>query len=178
MNSRAQMLIARGGLIIELGCGWAPLTSPAATQSLRMVSARDVFQPAATGGDSDSLAPVVSVEGRYILFASTARNLISLSSNAIPLPAIMAPKLNVFLRDRTNQSTVLVSINAGGSGGGNGDSVPVALSTNGQFVLFESSASDLVTGDTNRLSDIYLRDLQNNSTLLVSLNTNGMAGNG
>src|ERR1700689_329342 len=51
------------------------------------------------GGSGDSSAPVLSADGRYVLFASLANNLVS-SSNGIPLPTLFTPRMNVFLRDR------------------------------------------------------------------------------
>ena len=52
------------------------------------------------------------------------------------------------------------------------------ISTNGQFVLFESPASNLTPGDTNGVSDVFMRDLVHNTTTLVSVNTNGGSANG
>ncbi len=72
----------------------------------------------------------------------------------------------------------LVSVNSTGTGGGNGDSLPVDLSTNGRYAVFESSASDLVPGDTNGATDVFVRDLAAGATLLVSVSTNGGVGNG
>src|SRR6185437_2636522 len=63
--------------------------------------------------------------------------------------------------------------NQSGTGGGNGDSFPTGISTNGQFALFESSASDLVANDTNIASDVFVRDLINGTTTLVSASMNG-----
>ncbi|HVV70114.1 MAG TPA: hypothetical protein VHI52_01165, partial [Verrucomicrobiae bacterium] len=65
-----------------------------------------------------------------------------------------------------------------GTGGGNGDSLPVALATNGQYALFESAASNLVPGDTNGAMDVFLRDLAASQTMLISVNTNGVPANG
>jgi hypothetical protein len=106
------------------------------------------------------------------LFASTANNLTLTNNNHFVLPR----RFNVFLRDRLASNTTLVSVNLAGTGGGNGDSFPTGISTNGQIVLFESSASDLVAGDTNNTSDIFVRDMVNNLTTLVSVNTNGTSG--
>ena len=103
--------------------------------------------------------PVISPDGRYLLFASTACNLL-LTTNGSPIEAPAIPTFNVYLRDRTNGTTVLVSANLAGTGGGNGDSIPVGLSTNGHYAVFESSASDLVAGDTNGVSDVFVRDLR------------------
>jgi Tol biopolymer transport system component len=130
----------------------------------------------ASGGGGDSATPIISPDGRFVLFASTASNLALVGTN--PLPALIPPPLNVFLRDRLNGTTTLVSINAAGTGGGNGDSLPAGVSTNGQFALFESSASDLVAGDTNNAADIFVRDLVNGVTLLVSIGTNAVSANG
>ena len=84
----------------------------------------------------------------------------------------------MFLRDRTNGTTTLVSVNLTGTGGGNGDSLPAALSANGRYACFESSASDLVPGDTNNATDVFVRDLVGGTTLLVSVGTSGGVANG
>ena len=144
---------------------------------VQLISVPEPAHPAPPGGDGDSLNPLLTPDGRYVLFASTAHNLLLLS-NAAAIPPVFPPVLNVFLRDRTNGTTALVSINFSGVGGGNGDSQPYAVSTNGRFALFESSASDLVPGDTNNATDVLVRDLVGASTALVSVNTNGVPGNG
>ncbi len=129
----------------------------------------------ATGG-GDSVNPIISPDGRYVLFASTANNLVSGSGG--PLAAHFPPKLNVFLRDRTNGTTTLVSVDFMGLGGGNGDSAPRGISTNGQFALFESTAGNLVANDTNNAADVFVRDVVNGVTTLVSVSTNGGCANG
>ena len=145
--------------------------------SLQLVTTVDpVVGPPASGG-GDSMNPIITPDGRYVLFASTANNLALTSSNT-PFPAQGLPKVNVFLRDRTNGTTVLASINQAGTGGGNGDSLPIELSTNGQFALFESSASDLVPGDTNNVTDVFVRDLVHETNILVSIGTDGGCANG
>ena len=121
--------------------------------------------------------PIITPDGRYVLFASTANNLALTSSNT-PFLAQSPPKFNVFLRDRTNGTTTLVSVNLAGTGGGNADSQPIELSTNGQFALFESSASDLVPGDTNNVTDVFVRDMVNGTNIPVSIGTNGGCANG
>ena len=105
----------------------------------QLVSQRGA-NPAPAGGAGDSWGAIISPDGRFVLFASTANNLVS-TTNGLALPISGTSRLNVFLRDRTNNTTTLVSANLSGTGGGNGDSIPTALSTNGQFACFESSAS-------------------------------------
>jgi len=125
-----------------------------------------------SSGSGDSYMPTVSGDGRYVLFASSANNLTHPSNTAY---AAMQPiVINAFLRDRLAATTKLVSVNLSGVGG-NGSSWPISISTNGQFALFESSAGDLVAGDTNGVSDIFVRDLVNDTTILVSVGTNGVA---
>jgi Tol biopolymer transport system component len=153
------------------------LALPAKATSLQLVTTIDpaVGPPASGGGNS--MNPIITPDGRYVLFASTANNLALTSSNT-PFLAQSPPKFNVFLRDRTNGTTTLVSVNLAGTGGGNGDSQPIELSTNGQFALFESSASDLVPGDTNNATDVFVRDLVHGTNILVSIGTNGGCANG
>ena len=149
----------------------------AQASSFQLVSAPDPQLAASAGGAGDSYLPVVSRDGRYVLFGSTADNLVAVGTNHT-IPALLPRPINVFLRDRTNGSTVLVSIDLGGTGGGNGDSLPVGISTNGRYALFESRASNLVPGDTNNAPDVFMRDLVGDATLLVSVGTNGALGDG
>lgn len=146
-------------------------SSPAGV--IQQVTGRDSVS--AAGGAGDSFEPMITPDGRYILFASTANNLVTNggSGHASPFPA----RVNVFRRDRQNGTTTLVSQNLAGVGG-NADSIPTALSSDGRYALFESAASDLVAGDTNGVNDVFVRDILNHVTLLVSVSTNGgMANN-
>jgi len=129
------------------------------------------FTPPA-GGDGDSSLPVTGANGRFVLFASTADNLVPSTGSSV-LPR----RMNVFLRDRTSGTTTLVSANLAGAGG-NGDSFPAAISTNGQFALFENAASDLADTDNYGVNAVFVRDVIHASTTLVSVNTNGTSGNG
>ncbi len=132
---------------------------------------------APSGGSGDSLAPIITPDGRYVLFASSANNL-TLNNSVNPTPSTMPPVMNIYLRDRLKQTTTLVSVSADGNGAGNGDSIPTGISTNGQFALFESAANNLVPGDTNGVNDVFIRDLVANVTTPVSVSTNGGAANG
>jgi Tol biopolymer transport system component len=128
-------------------------------------------------GNGDSGQSVMSPDGRFVLFTGTANNL-TVTTNGNPIPVLVPPKLNVYLRDLSNEVTTLVSVNASGTGGGNGDSLAMGISTNGRYALFESSATDLLPADTNGVNDIFLRDLVQGTTTLVSVSTNGGFGNG
>lgn len=149
---------------------------PGLCAPFQLVSQRGVVS-APAGGSGDSWGAIISPDGRFVLFASAANNLVS-TTNGQALPVIGGAVLNVFLRDRANNTTTLVSANLAGTGGGNGDSIPTALSTNGQFACFESSASNVTPNDTNGVTDVFVRDLFNNTTTLVSAATNSGVGNG
>ena len=101
---------------------------------------------------------MISADGRFILFASTANNLASCSNN-IPVSVGPPAYWNTYLHDRESNSTQIISVNLPGAGGGNGDSFPRGISESGQLVLFESGADDLVSNDTNGTTDIFIRDL-------------------
>jgi Tol biopolymer transport system component len=156
-------------------CASLALTSVAGP--LRLLSSSDLAPVPGGGGGGDSSTPILTPDGRYVLFASTAGNLVTdTNGNALPASAPLTP--NVFLRDRISGTTTLVSVNLAGTGGGNGGSYPAGISSNGRYALFESSASDLVPVDTNNAVDIFVRDLLSGTNLLVSVSTNGGSGNG
>ena len=87
-------------------------------------------------------------------------------------------KYQIMLFDRTSRGTTLISANQAGIFGGNNASTSPLLSSDGRFVVFSSTASDLVNGDTNAAADIFVRDCFKNTTMLVSQNAFGWAGNG
>jgi len=122
-------------------------------------------------------APILSSSGRYVLFASTANNL-ALTTNGAPMLALVPAPLNVYLRDRTNGTTTLVSVDVTGLGGGSDNSLPLGISTNGRYALFESLATNLVANDTNSAQDVFLRDVVAGVTTLISVSTNGGVGSG
>jgi Tol biopolymer transport system component len=122
------------------------------------------------GGNGDSVAPVLSPDGRYVLFSSSANNLMANDNSQ--------PGLNVFLRDRASSSTVLVSPNWSGTGRANGNSRFASITPDGHYVAFESDASDLVQGDTNGVSDVFRRDVAAGTTVLVSVAADSGSGNG
>lgn len=135
-----------------------------------LVSARNPSVPLPAGGDDNSIISSVSPDGRFVVFTSAANDLTP-GGNSLY-------SLNVFLRDRTSQTTTLISGNSNGTGGGNGDSMFGQVSANGRYVVFQSDASDLVPGDTNGASDIFLRDTYTGTTRLISVAMDGGFANG
>src|SRR5688572_11967585 len=77
------------------------------------------------------------------------------------------------------QQPTLVSVAASDVKSGGVESTDPVVSANGRFVAFESSAFNLVPNDSNGSDDIFVRDLQNGTTTLVSVNRAGTgSGNG
>ncbi|HUA65622.1 MAG TPA: hypothetical protein VME24_07230 [Alphaproteobacteria bacterium] len=141
--------------------------------NLQLVSAITSPNAPSVGGNGDSYVPIVTPDGRYVVFASSANNLVPTNSDG---PITSPGVLNIFMRDRLTQTTTLVSV-SGSLGGADQISMPTGISTNGQFVLFESSADNLAPGCSNDLKNIFVRDVINNVTTLVSVSTNGTGGN-
>jgi Tol biopolymer transport system component len=166
--------LALWGAIVVAGM---VLLQTGALASLQPVSLVGSGLASPAGGNGDSALPIFSQNGRYVLFASTADNLVLTGSNR-PIPNIFPAKFNVFLHDRTNGATSLISIDLTGTAGGDDDSLPAGISTNGQYALFESSASNLIAGDTNNTTDVFVRDVVSGTTTLVSVSTNSGVGNG
>jgi Tol biopolymer transport system component len=68
---------------------------------------------------------------------------------------------------------MLVSVTSTGTGGGDGNSTAATISSNGQFIAFASEAGDLVNGDVNGASDVFVRDLVSGTTRLISRSFQG-----
>lgn len=116
-----------------------------------------------TQGNSNSVLPAISLDGRYVTFYSYAWNLISNDQNLAS---------DVFVHDRATGNTTLVSVSSSGVQG-NGNSLYPSISIDGRYIAFQSDASNLVVGDTNNRSDIFVHDLVAKTTVRVSVNSKG-----
>ncbi len=72
--------------------------------------------------------------------------------------------------------TEMVSIGTDGSANKSPASAP-SISADGRFVAYESKSSNLVPGDNNKKSDIFVYDRQTGQTTLVSRSSTGELGN-
>jgi Tol biopolymer transport system component len=115
----------------------------------------------------ESMAPSISADGRFVAFVSSAENLVAGDSNGAR---------DVFVRDRVAPGTFRVSIATGGAQANN-DSRETAISGDGRFVAFQSSASNLVAGDTNGSLDIFVHDRVTGETRRVSVDATGAQAN-
>lgn len=121
-----------------------------------------------TQGNNGSYRPSISSDGQFVAFRSDADNLVPSDNNAVA---------DIFVRDRILGTTELISVSPGGDFG-NGPSNHPAMSADGRYVVFQSEASNLVTGDTNGMPDIFLRDRTLGTTRRISVSSSGMEADG
>lgn len=98
------------------------------------------------GGSGPSSAPLLSGDGRYVVFGSTAMNLVAGDTNNAT---------DIFVHDRVTRTTMIISRNAFGALAAASSSSPV-LSPDGRTIVFSSSASDMVAGDYNNGRDLFV----------------------
>lgn len=102
--------------------------------------------------NGNSFGPRISTKGRFIAYVSDAANLVDNDSNQLP---------DIFRFDRKTGITSRISLNAKGAEVTGAGSFSPDINTNGRYVVFKSYATDLVEGDINEHSDIFLNDLKN-----------------
>lgn len=132
------------------------------TASLLSVAADGV-----TGANSWVYQARFSADSRHVAFVSSATNLV---------PGIhFSEHTNLFVRDLTTGTTSLATVALNGEDDANNETGPFDISADGRFVVFQSSASNLVSIDNNNIEQVYLRDLASGTTTLVSVDPNGLA---
>ena len=119
-------------------------------------------------GDADSFYLAISADGRFVVFASEATNLVGGDTNGFE---------DVFVRDRQSGTTERVSLDSSEAEVDDESNLP-SISADGRYVAFRSLATNLVTGDTNALEDVFVRDRQNGTTEIVSIDSGGAQGDG
>lgn len=119
-------------------------------------------------GEGRSMDPSMSADAKYIVFHSTADNLVEDDTNN---------DTDIFLRDRNSGTTTRISVDSE-ENEVDGDSENAEISADGNVVAFMSSASDLVLGDDNDKNDIFIRDRSAGTTVRVSVAPDGDGGDG
>lgn len=112
-----------------------------------------------TAGASES--PSISADGRYVAFTSTASNLVAGDSNG---------HADIFVYDLSTQTMTRLTA-------GNGPSIEPAISPDGTFVAFSSTASDLTPDANGSVSDVFIAEIASGATTLMSVDAAGIAGN-
>ena len=105
----------------------------------------------ASEANGDSLSPRVSPDGRYVAFQSSATNLVNGDTNDFT---------DVFVRDLADKTTQRVSVSGSGTQA-NGGSVSASINASGVYVAFSSDATNLVGGDTNGFTDVFVHERGN-----------------
>ena len=113
------------------------------TGTTEIISVNDAGEP----GNSLSVQPEISADGRFVVFNSFAENLV---------PGAPSSGLQVYLRDRTMGTIERITENAAGEPG-DGSSVDPSVSLDGRFVAFQTNAGNLI-GDGNHESHILVKD--------------------
>ncbi|MDH5219110.1 MAG: hypothetical protein OEX19_15510, partial [Gammaproteobacteria bacterium] len=119
-----------------------------------------------TGGlqaNAGSIKPSISADGRYVAFASAASNLVSGDTNG---------QYDIYVHDRQLRTTRLVSLNNNGVIGDKKSDQPT-ISDDGRYIAFHSFSTNLDTSITTRSFNIFVRDLINGKTKLISRASNG-----
>ena len=119
-------------------------------------------------GNDSSYGPSISADGRFVAFVSLAPNLVPGDGNGAD---------DVFVRDRWTAQTSRVSVDSAGMEGDYGSYGP-SISSDGRCVAFNSDASNLVAGDANGATDVFVHDRETGQTTRVSVDSAGIEGNG
>ncbi len=93
----------------------------------------------------------VSGSGRWVVFYSYATDLVATPHDG---------NEHVYLRDIQRRRTTLLTVNAAGTGPADGGSYRPRITPSGRWAAWDSSAPDLVEGDTNRQDDVFVRRLR------------------
>ncbi|MEO8456453.1 MAG: calcium-binding protein [Chloroflexota bacterium] len=120
----------------------------------------------ALGGESEN--PAITSDGGLVAFSSSANNLVANDLNN---------QADIFVRDRQAGTTERISLDSSGDEADNGSYNP-DFSSDGRFVAFESSATNLVANDTKGFEDIFVHDLQTGETERVSVDSAGNEADG
>ncbi|WP_421119833.1 carboxypeptidase regulatory-like domain-containing protein [Aquihabitans daechungensis] len=146
----------------------APADAAATTSTFKGPYQRISESPTGTDTDDYSHVPVLNGDGSVVVFASKATNL-------VPGPA--DAEYNMFLRDRASGTTEQIDVSSAGDpadlGLGPYLYERADVSDDGRFVAFSSRATNLVPGDTNGKSDVFLRDRTEHTTTRISTTAAG-----
>ncbi|MEA2193726.1 MAG: hypothetical protein QOG42_160 [Solirubrobacteraceae bacterium] len=123
------------------------------TGGVELASAGPAGEPANASSDQ----PVLDADGSHLAFASRASNLVAADRNRFSDVFVLAPEAGLVRASvtRTGQEA-------------DGPSLQPDLSADGRLLVFTSTADNLVTGDTNGASDVFVRDMVTGVIALVS----------
>ncbi|HEY3305674.1 MAG TPA: hypothetical protein VGL70_19285 [Candidatus Binatia bacterium] len=113
--------------------------------------------------------PSISADGRYAAFESAAINLAGGDTNGL---------IDIFVHDRETHVTIRVNVSTERYQALGGQSYHPSISADGRYVVFVSDATNLVPGDTNKVTDIFVHDRVKSTTQRVSVASGGAQAEG
>ncbi len=119
--------------------------------------------------DAYSWEPSIAADGDVVSFLSEASNLVPGDGNGFA---------DVFVWERSGGQARMTLVSGGVSGAGDGGAWQQALSADGSAVVFTSDAANLVPGDDNHSSDVFVLDRATGRTMLESRASDGTVGDG
>lgn len=135
------------------------------------VTLRVSQSPKGVAADLPSSAPAISPDGRWVSFASSARTLMPRRGNGVP---------DVYLADLLTGALEQISVNSRERPQNKAVIAPFSqvsdVSRGGRYVVFDSDATNLVAGDRNRDTDVFVRDRRRGTTERVSVDKFGFEG--
>jgi WD40-like Beta Propeller Repeat len=140
------------------------LVSPAAAAAGRTIRVSVTPDGRYSGGFSG----VISADGRYVAISTVEPALSPADTNSVG---------DVYLRDLRTGTITLVSITPQGKAGSY-DSYDAGISADGRYVSFTSVSPDLVPGDDNERTDIFVRDMRTGRTIIANRSTTGEQAGG
>ena len=160
-------VVSADGSTVAFVAGSASSTITNVYSSDELTGTTSLVSSALAGAPADgaSSAPAVSRDGSVVAFTSSATNLVG---------GPVGPGGEIYVR-RSDGAIKLVSVGIGGPA--NGGSSQAAISADGRFVAFASTASNLVAGDTNGVSDVFLADLDAGTITRISVAHGGAEAN-
>jgi Tol biopolymer transport system component len=114
--------------------------------------------------DTFSWFPVLSGDGKRVAFSSAASNLVPGDTNGHE---------DVFVRDLTRGLTRRATLDTAGEEAVGTTAKAAGLSKDGRYVVLTADAGNLVPGDTNQHSDVFVRDMRYGITTRASLTSDG-----
>lgn len=148
---------------------WDVFVRDMQTCQIWLVSLSSTGEQANQPAYADSIRNILSPNGRYVLFASRASNLIIQNT----------PGNNqIYVHDRLLGQTNIVSVNNAGVPVNSSALVSARDVSNTGQVIFTTDATNFDPYDPDNFDDVYIRDVVNHTTTLVSLGVNGQKGNG
>jgi len=136
----------------------------------RLTGTTSLVSVSINGGDANGLSENarISADGRYVMFNSDSTDLVAGDTNGV---------YDVFVRDLLLGTTTRISVAPDGTQG-NSDSYGSDISADGRYILFNSDATNLISGDTNGATDAFIYDMIDRTTRRISVGTNGEQADG